>query len=578
MTAKEHSMRLLEFARDATLVPAGLSQEDRSMRAAFITIRVRQIRAASPDPTNIPDSDVPALRTQLTTEIAQAATAHTSVNALVNADSSANKLFPLSGVDRRMTNTYLALGFIPGSLAAMRTSFVRTLVWWSVAVNPSFLAPARIGDLHLLIDRRLRVVERMLYDVGRVSHSWHVNEIFTNKSGPWKDGWNRIFEYPRLPQKLGDSGNSRHVYKGICNPDASATQTCQDPALSDWQVRGTEHIHLRDTTRLNPIARALWKRPPVVDNYVFFLGTGADPVEAIEKIFTPSDDYKKRNLLFCDHVIHILNIESLLWAKKKRSADTSWLTGYVSGAPEKLRIHVPFWNGPVFLAGQNDGIYFEYQRIHISNLQIGDHLIVYNHPAYDKATVGGVWRLENALVVGVYPGLKLQGHGTNPKTIDQMKLDMIGLFNRELKRLRQRVNTHLTSGSAITEIDFGGKGKLVRRVDPASSAYVAAHKKADWWLRWNLDSEKDEPAIAADPVRRALALERQKVEYDATHGYFPLWEPVLRSNGTPIKNATGKISRIQQVTVTARMVAAWTWYLPVNVADRDKLPVIRPRL
>jgi hypothetical protein len=73
-------------------------------------------------------------------------------------------------------------------------------------------------------------------------------------------------------------------------------------------------------------------------------------------------------------------------------------------------------------------------------------------------------------------------------------------------------------------------------------------------------------------------LERHKVEYDATHGYFPLWEPVLRSNGTPIKNAAGKITRIQQVTVTARMVAAWTWHLPVNVADRDKLPVLRPRL
>ena len=76
-------MRLVEFARDATLVPDGLSREDRSMRAAFITIRVRQIRAASPDPTNIPDSDVPALRTQLTTEIAQAATAQTSVDALL---------------------------------------------------------------------------------------------------------------------------------------------------------------------------------------------------------------------------------------------------------------------------------------------------------------------------------------------------------------------------------------------------------------------------------------------------------------------------------------------------------------
>jgi hypothetical protein len=571
-------MRLAELTRDTTLVPAGLNREERSMRGGFIVIRVLKIRSAAPDPTDIPTADVPALRSQLTTEIAQAVTAYNSINTLVTADATANKLLPLSGVDRRMRNSYIALDFIPDSLTAMRTRLVRHLVWWSVAVDSTLLAPAKIGDLHLLVDRRLRVVERMLYDVGRVNHAWQANEIYNNKSGPWKDGWSRMFEYPRLPQKLGDSGNSRHVFKDICNPDATAAQVCQDAALSDWHVKGVEHIHLRDTTRLNPDARPLWERPPLGGNYVFYQKTGADPVQAIEKLFTPSDDYKKRNLLFCDHVIHLLNIESLLWAKKKRSANTSWLTGYIGGVAGKLRIHVPFWNGPVFLAGQNDGTFFEYQRIHRSNLQIGDHLIVYNHPAYDKATVGGVWRLENALVVGIYPGLKLQGHGTNPKTIDQMKQDMIGLFNRELNRLRQRVDTHLASGSADTEIDFGGSGKLVRRVDPANSTYIATHKKADWWLRWNLDSEKDEAAIAADPARKALALERHKVEYDATHGYFPIWEPVLRSNGTPIKNGAGKITRIQRVTVSARMVAAWTWYLPVNVADRDKLPVLRPRL
>lgn len=558
------------------------------MRGGFIVIRVRQIRSAAPDPTDIPTADVPALRSQLTTEIAQAVTAYNSINTLVTADATANKLLPLSGVDRRMRNSYIALDFIPDSLTAMRTRIVRQLVWWSVAVDSTLLAPAKVADLHLLVDRRLRVVERMLYDVGRVNHAWQANEIYNNKSGPWKDGWNRMFEYPRLPQKLGDSGNSRHVFKDICNPDATAAQVCQDAALSDWRVKGVEHIHLRATTRLNPVATPSWERPPAGvtspdvagDDYTFFLKSGIDPVLAIEQLFTPSDDYKKRNLLFCDHVIHVLHLESLLWAKKKRSVNMSWLTSYVGGNHllGKLRIDVPIWSGPVFLAGQNDGTYFEFKRIHLSEVQISDHLIVYNHPAYDKATVGGVWRLENALVVGIYPGLKLQGHGTNPKTLDQMKQDMIGLFNRELNRLRQRVDTHLTSGSADTEIDFGGGGKLVRRVDPANSTYIATHKKADWWLRWTLDSEKDEAAIAADPARKALALERHKVEYDATHGYFPIWEPVLRSNGTPIKNGAGKITRIQPVTVSARMVAAWTWYLPVTIADRDKLPVLRPRL
>jgi len=64
-------MKLKTLAIDKTLVPAYLNGEDRSMRGGFIVIRVRQIRKAVTDPEDIPDADVPALKTQLTTEIAK---------------------------------------------------------------------------------------------------------------------------------------------------------------------------------------------------------------------------------------------------------------------------------------------------------------------------------------------------------------------------------------------------------------------------------------------------------------------------------------------------------------------------
>lgn len=88
-------MRLQDFARDTTLVPRSLSVIERSMRGGYITIRVRQIRAADPDPTDVPDADIPALRTQLASEITQAQAAYTTIRSRVDADVTTGELFSL---------------------------------------------------------------------------------------------------------------------------------------------------------------------------------------------------------------------------------------------------------------------------------------------------------------------------------------------------------------------------------------------------------------------------------------------------------------------------------------------------
>jgi len=63
-------MKLKTLSSDKTLIPASIkSGEERSMRGAFIRIRVAQIRSAAPDPEDIPDADVPALKTQLATNL-----------------------------------------------------------------------------------------------------------------------------------------------------------------------------------------------------------------------------------------------------------------------------------------------------------------------------------------------------------------------------------------------------------------------------------------------------------------------------------------------------------------------------
>jgi hypothetical protein len=73
-----------------------------------------------------------------------------------------------------------------------------------------------------------------------------------------------------------------------------------------------------------------------------------------------------------------------------------------------------------------------------------------------------------------------------------------------------------------------------------------------------------------------LAKQIHKVDYDATHGFFPLWEPALKKDKTPVMKS-GKISRIQKVEVSPDMIAGWTWSLPLDVKERNKSVVLRAK-
>jgi len=68
-----------------------------------------------------------------------------------------------------------------------------------------------------------------------------------------------------------------------------------------------------------------------------------------------------------------------------------------------------------------------------ADLVIGDHVIFYNHIAYDviNANVGNAWRLENAVLVGKDKGKDVfLGHGSGYKTADQMHEKLAEEFNK----------------------------------------------------------------------------------------------------------------------------------------------------
>jgi hypothetical protein len=87
------------------------------------------------------------------------------------------------------------------------------------------------------------------------------------------------------------------------------------------------------------------------------------------------------------------------------------------------------------------------------DLIIGDHVYFYNHPAYDVLIrgVGGVWRLENAILVDQRGGVdRFQGHGySGAVTEDKMKNDMRRHFVKRVKTVRKLIDQLKSPSSRV---------------------------------------------------------------------------------------------------------------------------------
>ena len=586
-------MKVSDLARDKALVPATGTGFDRSMRAAFVSIRARAMLAAdstlrdSANEADIADAKVATVKSQLTTDLGLAAQAVQSIAAKVATDETANKLLSLdpSDVDPKLVAEYVRIGVLSTTPKDKRKELVQTLVWWATALDPALLQTGGADDLHELVDRRLRTAERMLYYVARkVGRGFDMAAIRANPAGPWETGFKRIFEYHRLPGG----------FMSLCQPHAT-TRACQAPALAGWRAGAGMLTH---AFKVAEGATSYWRLPTVPDpeGYLLVYDTnGGSAVDAVDNVFTASTDFKKRNLLACDHVLHLLHIESLLHARRKRDPSTTWFqTLAARTAPaDWLRIYTP-WSDIQFLVGEGEPQFFEHVRIPAADLQVGDHLIIFNHPVYDRLTITGVFRLENSLVVQVYPKLLLQGHGILPQTPAALKSHMLGLANRYLDGARKLVEQNMAAASATgyPVIELEGTGELVRRAEPQASTYSQQNLKADWWVHWRTSQDKGESTVcegtsqkAAD--KRTAAWEQQKVDFVPSWsvsaasakpwgGFFPLWEPKQGKNG-PVKTG-GKISAVNPVKLTEPMVSGWTWYIPDDPKQRDMADVIRPKV
>ncbi len=174
-----------------------------------------------------------------------------------------------------------------------------------------------------------------------------------------------------------------------------------------------------------------------------------DPYHAIAYLFAPQLPHK-RSLLHCDYLISLVNFLSLadsigpaefnkriaafgadkIFLKTNLLMDLNVTT--LERDPKGEFVKAPAAKGGGNIPKKGLGSMQRVSPSSEADLVIGDHVIFYNHLAYDliNAKVGNAWRLENAVLVSKYKGKDIfLGHGSGYKTADDMRAKLAEEFN-----------------------------------------------------------------------------------------------------------------------------------------------------
>ena len=248
-------MPIRDLLLDKAIVPAALRGDERGVTEDFVRRRVRALIAATPSladpaaPLDITKAATPGVATTLKADVPKVKTAHSAIWKRVEADVVKGLHIDVTpaSLQKRVSDRPPA-----GDAASMRKRLVLAIVYQSCAADITLADPANIDRLHKGCDRRLRLVERMLYDVGRhAGRAWDKTQIKANPSGPWIDGTERAFEYPRVP---------RAFFIDNCNPGTG--DVCQAP-MTGWKLGDDKTI--MGPLRTNPGTTARWQPTNVID-------------------------------------------------------------------------------------------------------------------------------------------------------------------------------------------------------------------------------------------------------------------------------------------------------------------------
>ena len=482
-----------------------------------------------------------------------------------------------------------------------RAAYLETDLWTPSADQTT----ATLNNVALdeLLDRRLRVCERMAYNVSGIQamlglddtaniprDRWNLATA-TPTSG-WFDGFRvRLFEYPFIPNyfksvvgnTLGTAwfeqtglapgqGDPRLAYV----PKPIATRSYTDgsvdliQSVTAWRFPTSSAPHWQLSPG-NDVGFGAATTPPltgiVPKSYRIDLvpAAGATPASIIDGVFdyTSTDasgaptraDFWNRAWLFCDHVIALINLEALLFGRRRRpnanaegefatlvgrrstvtvrtSAVSTGTTNTVSTPFVCLDGQVPEAiprDDQVIMSAQGTDpvtlgpldANFDNSLIPVEDLQVGDHVIVVNAPIYRAFTQDGEWGVENAFVMDIdstvndvnnrggvrRDEIQLQGHGTTQRSHKKYRELMKDVLVQPYAEMLTRLKAKLVGNPALDFESIQNTGIVLFRWLPFSdsptnivfNAGEAPVSSGPWWFayRFTKDFSQADDAVQA---------------------------------------------------------------------------------
>lgn len=456
-----------------------------------------------------------------------------------------------NGRVRERKNVYLA----------RRKRRIPAIVWGAAGIHANLWTPGtgapslRTNALNQVLDMRLRMVERinlqissqraLLGDSDRVENK----PMQTNNqpAGPWLDGFRvRMFEYPRIAAAL----------ESVVGPGNIAEWNGPLGQVMDWKWEDARHKRMHwnksgdGDIRMPPTVDPDWTGKPAYGRFLRPAAAGS-PAQAIGRLFTPSDDWWQRSWLFCDHVIAALQIEGACFALRRRNGNDTAFNALPARANPSYVMLTPSLGTdslPDFGAMMNDianDPCFEKLFLFEDDLQVGDHLIMWNNFLYGMIS-NGEWRLENALVTEVDSDpisgafnrgkLAMQGHGTGERRYARYQDTIAAQAQDGMEHTQAAIKKAVLANAAVTEVDLQRGAKAVRW-DP----YEAFASPGAWWVRVPVPDSKW-PTVADALVRLPKSVADQAPNTGAGYQppplgglasavFFPVFEPKMPSVG-----------------------------------------------
>jgi hypothetical protein len=276
-------------------------------------------------------------------------------------------------------------------------------------------------------------------------------------------------------------------------PESCTQLDCPGECIGKGRVGDPDFVppNINYNAHVNKDARDLWTRGVDLQGYYSFMlsNDGFDnPYKALVKLFTRQDSICDKTLIHCDYLTTVIHhrafAESIgpdIYNQRVKSGE--------------IRMNLTYW-GFVDLMPPSPGIMRSPTAISLQEIQpaseddlvIGDHVIFWNHLAYDALTASpswaGPWRLENALLVDQDAnGNNLyEGHGAPTNAQQQV---VKGDKNAILKDIIDAYNG--TADAAIKLKDKVEQGDAKARTDLQQQFPRVIREDTGQWVIKELD-------------------------------------------------------------------------------------------